>query len=315
MTIIKSKSKYGTVLVNPPWFARGDNPDDTERKLRTLPLFNWLAEDCVIALWHPPEHANRIQGIVDSWAMSYTTTIPWIAVEGKLHRSPLPVKGTIRFLAIARRGYMPPPEDALANLIALSADSGPSCGLDQVYGILERSCPPPYLELFALRNRPNWDAWGDPNTIASIDLFEGLPKDYAYDKVVESSLERIRHLWVAYKVARWEIGDITKQLLKTYSPTITKDKLLKMVAAQLVNAGGGEGTRFIAELVNIAETFGPKERDLRIGFSKYRRQYRHMRSLPQQRKRIAERRTMRHEVEEWVDEVFGFVDRRGESDT
>ena len=36
-----------------------------------------------------------------------------------------------------------------------------SCKPAEVYGLIERVSPGPYLELFARRRQPGWDVWGD----------------------------------------------------------------------------------------------------------------------------------------------------------
>ena len=48
----------------------------------------------------------------------------------------------------------------------------------------ERVSPGPYLELFARRPQPNWDAWG--NEIASDIVIPGYPVPKYSDKVKES---------------------------------------------------------------------------------------------------------------------------------
>ena len=44
---------------------------------------------------------------------------------------------------------------------------------EEVYDIIERVSPGPYLELFARRSRPGWDAWG--NEIPSDLEIPGYP--------------------------------------------------------------------------------------------------------------------------------------------
>ena len=54
---------------------------------------------------------------------------------------------------------------------------------EEMYPIIERVSPGPYLELFARRPQPNWDAWG--NEIESDIIIPGYPVPKYSDKAKE----------------------------------------------------------------------------------------------------------------------------------
>ena len=55
---------------------------------------------------------------------------------------------------------------------------------EEMYPIIERVSPGPYLVLFARRSQPNWDAWG--NEIESDIIIPGYPVPEYTDKAKES---------------------------------------------------------------------------------------------------------------------------------
>ena len=58
---------------------------------------------------------------------------------------------------------------------------------EEQYAIIERCSPGPYLELFARRSQPGWDAWG--NQIESDIVIPGYPVPKYSKKVGDDNEE------------------------------------------------------------------------------------------------------------------------------
>jgi N6-adenosine-specific RNA methylase IME4 len=133
--------------------------------------------------------------VMEAWGFTYKTNLIWYKVrkdggpdrrgEGFYFRNvtEMVLFGVRGHLRTGRPGRTTP------NII-VSRKREHSRKPDQVYGIIERCSPGPYLELFARMPRPGWSVWGDeadsycppdnmysrPLERAALPLFEALEK-------------------------------------------------------------------------------------------------------------------------------------------
>ena len=181
--------KYGVILADPPWSygnsgCRGAAANEyqtmTDQDIVNLPVAKHAADDCVLLLWGTwPKLVEACIPTLQGWGFNYVTAFPWIKIIdvsytlfGELEISvPYGVgfwaRGCSEVVLIGKRGTPSPPPNGFIGL--LSPNLFHSRKPENIYHYAE-SMPGPYLELFARRQRPGWNAFG--NEIAnSIDLF------------------------------------------------------------------------------------------------------------------------------------------------
>lgn len=172
--------QYGVILADPPWSYRNNGvegaaqreyPTMTTNEIAALPIRDLGKPDSVLLLWATWPNLTVALVIMESWGFDYVTGFPWL----KLQKPPITdlfgetqllpfygigfwVRGCSEPILIGRRGKPPLPNYDFLGLI--SKKMRHSRKPDNLYQYAE-SFPGPYLELFARRSRPGWDAWGN----------------------------------------------------------------------------------------------------------------------------------------------------------
>ncbi len=174
-----SGSPFGTVLADPPWrfhnrtgkvapehrrLSRYDTM--TWKDIAALPVTDVVAERAHCYLWVPNALVADGLAVLESWGFRYKTMLVWHKVRrdgrsdgrgvGFYFRNVTEpvlfgVRGQLRTLAPGRRQV---------NLLATRKREH-SRKPDELYDVIERCSPGPYLELFARYPRPGWTSWGD----------------------------------------------------------------------------------------------------------------------------------------------------------
>ena len=173
-------TRYRVILADPPWSYNNSGtrgaaanvyPTMTDADILALPVGDMADDDAVLLMWATwPKLAEVCLPAVAAWGFQYVTAFPWVKVTSVSHdlwgelRISVPygvgfwARGTSEPLLIAKRGNPKPPPNGFIGL--LSPNLGHSRKPDSVYEYAE-AMPGPYLELFARRSRPGWDAWGN----------------------------------------------------------------------------------------------------------------------------------------------------------
>lgn len=171
--------EYGTIMADPPWqfCNRTGKVAPEHRRLRryetmtldeicSLPVGAHAANKSHLYLWVPNALLSEGLSVLGAWGFTYKTTITWFKVRkdggpdgrgvGFYFRNVTElvlfgVKGSMRTLAPGRRQV---------NLLATRKREH-SRKPDEIYDIVERCSPGPYLELFARAPREGWAQFGD----------------------------------------------------------------------------------------------------------------------------------------------------------
>ena len=189
--------KFGSILVDPPWrFTNrtGKMAPEHKRLMRYrtmtfeeitgLPVPDLAAARSHLYLWVP--NALVLDGleVMKRWGFKYKTNLVWFKVRkdagpdrrgvGFYFRNVTElvlfgVRGSLRTLPAGRRE---------PNII-VSRKREHSRKPDELYEIIERCSPEPYLELFARHIRSGWHQWGDE-----------VPKEALYQEELFGRLER-----------------------------------------------------------------------------------------------------------------------------
>ncbi|MDI3297585.1 MAG: MT-A70 family methyltransferase [Bacillota bacterium] len=170
---------YGAIIADPPWRFRnrtGKVSPEHRRlwryktmaldEIMALPVGRLVAPKSHLYLWVPLALIGDGLAVMRAWGFSYKTALIWL----KSRRDGAPHGGGIGFyfrtatevVLFGTRGGLRtmPPARSIANVI-VAPKRRHSEKPDELYEVVEASSPGPYLELFARKRRPGWDAWGD----------------------------------------------------------------------------------------------------------------------------------------------------------
>ena len=170
---------YGTILADPPWrFSNRTGRVAPEYKklhrynslafseISNLPVSQLASENSHLYLWVPNALIEQGLQVMQKWGFTYKTNIVWYKIRkdggpdgrgvGFYFRNVTElvlfgVRGSIRTLQPGRRQV---------NLVATRKREH-SRKPDELYDIVEKCSPGPYLELFARHIRSGWDQWGN----------------------------------------------------------------------------------------------------------------------------------------------------------
>jgi N6-adenosine-specific RNA methylase IME4 len=177
--------KFKTLYADPPWHF-DDKLDPTRHKpyetltiddLLKLNISDAMHEEAHLYLWSTSSHIHEALHLMDAWDFEYKTIIPWIkkTKEGKwwfgmghyfraVHEPCLfGVRGGLKTNTKNTRNF----------LIAKAPDEH-SSKPPEMYRLIEKQSPGPYLELFSRNKRNGWIMLG--NEIDGLDIRESIKK-------------------------------------------------------------------------------------------------------------------------------------------
>lgn len=171
--------RYGAILADPPWrfTNRTGKVGPEHRRLRryrtmtaeeiaTLPVARLACPQSHLYLWCPNALVREGLAVLEAWGFTYKTNLVWLKVRkdggpdgrgvGFYFRNVTElllfgVRGRLRTLAPGRRQVN----------VLMTRKEEHSRKPTEVYDLVQRCSPGPYLELFARQRVPGWDAWGD----------------------------------------------------------------------------------------------------------------------------------------------------------
>jgi len=157
--------RFQTILADPPWdiFQKGSRgaarhyPLMTLEAIKGLPVERLAADQGHCWMWVTNGTIHVGQEVLEAWGFSYRSCLTWIKprfglgpyLRNQTEHVLLGVRGSapIRFRGQGSWFYAPVQEH--------------SHKPEEIFAIIERCSPGPYLELFARRRRPGWAAWGN----------------------------------------------------------------------------------------------------------------------------------------------------------
>lgn len=173
------KGRFATVLADPPWrfMNRTGKMAPEHRRLRryrtmtleeicALPVAAHVEDKAHCYLWCPNALLEEGLTVLKAWGFQYKTNLVWYKIRkdggpdgrgvGFYFRNVTElvlfgVRGRIRTLKPGR---------TRVNLFSTRKQEH-SKKPDQLYDIIERCSPRPYLELFARERVDGWTSWGD----------------------------------------------------------------------------------------------------------------------------------------------------------
>jgi N6-adenosine-specific RNA methylase IME4 len=166
--------KYRTILADPPWDvqqtgARGASQHYDLMSLEAIaamPVADLAADDAFLWLWVTNATLRAGYDVMEAWGFTPRSPLTWIKPRlglGNFLRNSTEhlIMGTRGRIQVNFRGQ---PTWLFAPLQDHSHKP------EEQYAVIERISDGPYLELFARRHQPGWDAWG-----AQIDSQVSIP--------------------------------------------------------------------------------------------------------------------------------------------
>ena len=136
-------------------------------EISALPVSQIVVEPAHLYLWCPNALLPEGLAVMSAWGFTYKSNIVWFKVRkdggpdgrgvGFYFRN---VTELVLFGTRGKNARTLAPGRRQVNLIATRKREH-SRKPDELYDIIERCSPGPYLELFARGTRANWTGWGD----------------------------------------------------------------------------------------------------------------------------------------------------------
>lgn len=166
------------IIADPAWEYRvgGVQGDVAEQystmnfsQLAALPVDEWAAPDCVLAMWGTWPKLDEGTDLVRAWGFEYVTGFPWIKTVGPAIRRGIGfwTQSASEVVLIGRKGT-PKKAGKTAPVLGLlhtedrqfyAPGGAPGTHSRKPYGLhewLQDRFDGPYLELFARREHPGW---------------------------------------------------------------------------------------------------------------------------------------------------------------
>ncbi len=174
---------YRVIYADPPWPFRtysergkGRSPEawyDTLgiEEIKRLPVGRWAASDALLLLWTTDPLLPRAFEVIEAWGFSYRTVgFYWTKLRKRAGRLAFSERDFVTGMGfwtranpelclLAARGR-PRRRSSRVRKLIISPRREHSRKPDEAYARIEELSEGPYLELFARRRRPGWDAWG-----------------------------------------------------------------------------------------------------------------------------------------------------------
>lgn len=190
-------SRYATIVADPPWPYRAPgqfgctlehrpNRDKTLNRLGSgsrsrygameIPALCAMpvpAEDNAhLYLWFTNSFAEEAHIICKAWGFRPATILTWVKTRQADGQPSMKMgyyfRGATEHALFAVRGSLRLRSERALPTAYLWPRLPHSVKPEPFYALVEEASPPPYLELFARRNRLGWDAWG--NECVSVEL-------------------------------------------------------------------------------------------------------------------------------------------------
>ncbi|WP_306359826.1 MT-A70 family methyltransferase [Nocardia sp. CC227C] len=169
--------RYRTILADPPWNidqagGRGairHYPLMTVDQIAAMPVADLAEDNAHLWLWVTNGSWRAGYDVMSAWGFTYRSPLTWIKPRFHLGNY---LRNATEHLIFGTRGRAPVHYRSQPTWMFAPIQDH-SHKPEEQYAIIERVSRGPYLELFARRRQPGWDAWG--NEINSDIVIPGYP--------------------------------------------------------------------------------------------------------------------------------------------
>lgn len=175
---------FRTILADPPWdIGQRDSKYGAARhydvmtleRIKALPVANLAEDDAHLYLWVINGAIKEGIEVMEAWGFTYRSPLTWIKPRLGLGSY---LRNQTEHLLLGTRGSAPVRFRGQGTWMYAPMQEH-SHKPEEQYAVIERLSHGPYLELFARRRQPGWDAWGDE--IASDIVIPGYPVPHYSD--------------------------------------------------------------------------------------------------------------------------------------
>lgn len=171
------RTRYRTIMADPPWDihqtgGRGADqhyPLMTVEQIKAIPVADLAEDDAHLWLWVTNATLRIGYDVMEAWGFVPRSPLTWVKPRLGLG---VYLRNTTEHMILGTRGRAPVNFKAQPTWVFAPLQSH-SHKPEEQYAIIERVSKGPYLELFARRSQPGWDAWG--NEIDSDIVIAGYP--------------------------------------------------------------------------------------------------------------------------------------------
>ena len=172
-----TQQRFKTLLVDPPWDVnqRGNygaihhyDLMSVER-LKAMPIKDLTEDNAHCWLWVTNGTIRQGFDVLEAWGFQVKSVLTWTKPRLGLG---VYLRNCTEHVLLGVRGKAPilcNRQPSWIHAVVLDHSHKP----EEVFAIIERCSPGPYLELFARRRQPGWSVWG--NEIASDIDIPGYP--------------------------------------------------------------------------------------------------------------------------------------------
>lgn len=196
---------YSTILADPPWQFQnrtGKMAPEHRRLLRyptmeleeicELPVRDVVAATAHLYLWVPNALLAEGLEVMRRWGFTYKSNLVWYKIRGDGGPDGRGVgfyfRNVTELVLFGVRGSMRTLQPGRTQVnIMQSRKREHSRKPDEIYDLIERCSPGPYLEMFARFKRPGWSQWGNEDVEENSQL--GVAKRTGHDEARARQLE------------------------------------------------------------------------------------------------------------------------------
>jgi len=173
-------NKYKTIVADPPWWygrswdvgsknaavqtVKAETMPYSQLKvaeIASLPVASLAAEDCDLYLWVTQKYLPHGFDVLNAWGFKYCQTLTWCKAPRGTGQGGLYCP-TSEFLLLGRKGKMPTNKTRKdSTWWQVKRTTRHSQKPEFFQDMIEEQSDGPRVELFARRQRPGWDVWGN----------------------------------------------------------------------------------------------------------------------------------------------------------
>lgn len=198
---MKTPGRYSTILADPPWQFQnrtGKIAPEHRRLLRyptleiseilELPIARLAAAKSHLYLWVPNALIGLGLEVMKHWGFTYKSNLIWYKIRKDGGPDGRGVgfyfRNVTEMVLFGVRGSMRTlrPGRTQVNLLSTRKREH-SRKPDEIYEVVERCSPGPYLELFARFKRPGWAQWGNEDVETNSQHGVGMRKGHVNEQL------------------------------------------------------------------------------------------------------------------------------------
>jgi N6-adenosine-specific RNA methylase IME4 len=161
----RQRRRYRTILADPPWDieqrgTRGASehyPLMSLERITAMPVADLAEDDAHLWLWVTNATLRHGYDVAEAWGFTVRSPLTWVKFRLGLGNY---LRNSTEHLLFATRGRAPVLFRSQPTWIQAPVQDHSHKPQEQ-YALIERISAGPYLELFARRHQPGWDAWGN----------------------------------------------------------------------------------------------------------------------------------------------------------